>query len=56
MSRNKDESPPRPTEEDRPLKKNDEIGARDPVKIGVHPPDGSQPAERPDLDWAEHED
>jgi hypothetical protein len=57
MSRNEeDESPQRRVEEDQPLKEADEIGERDTMKLPVHPPDTSRPAERPDLEWAEHED
>lgn len=55
-SNEKDESPQRRAEEDRPLKENDEIDARDPVKLPVQPPNESRPAERPDLEWSEHED
>lgn len=39
MSRNeKDESLQRGAEKDRPLKENDEIGPRDPVKLPLQPP------------------
>ena len=55
MSRNeKDEPPQRRAEET--LRERDEIRERDPLKLPVQPPDASGPAERPDLDWAEHED
>jgi hypothetical protein len=57
MNRNeKDESPQRRAEEDNLLKENDEVGARDPVKLPLQPPETSRPSERPDLDWSEHED
>jgi hypothetical protein len=58
MSRNqKDESPQRRAEPDQPLTKPDETVEGDPMKVPVQPPDAEpRPAERPDLDWAEHED
>lgn len=57
MGRNeKDESLQRRVEEDQPLKEADEIGERDTMKLPAQPPDASRPSERPDLDWAEHED
>jgi hypothetical protein len=59
MSRNqKDESPQRSDEPDQPKIRPDETVERDPLNpVPVQPPDAEpRPAERPDLDWAEHED
>ncbi|HLE62588.1 MAG TPA: hypothetical protein VI750_05605 [Pyrinomonadaceae bacterium] len=58
MSRNqKDESPQRRAEPDQPLREENETLERDPEKVSGQPTDADpRPAERPDLDWAEHED
>jgi hypothetical protein len=60
MSRNrnqKDETPQRPAETDQPLTDVNETVERDPMKGLLQPTDPEpRPAERPDLDWAEHED
>ena len=55
MSRNeKDESPQRRAEET--LRERDETRERDALKLPGQPPDASSQTDRPDLDWAEHED
>jgi hypothetical protein len=58
MSRNqKDKAPPRRVEPDERIIEENETVERDPTKSPVQPPDAEpSPAERPDLDWAEHED
>jgi hypothetical protein len=62
MSRNRnqkdeDEAPQRRAESDQPLREENETLERDLVKESVQPTDAEpRPAERPDLDWAEHED
>jgi len=59
MSRNrnqKDEAQRR-EESDQPLTDSNETVERDPMKGRVQPTDPEPtPGERPDLDWAEHED
>ncbi len=59
MSRNqKDESPQRRAQPEQPLTKPNETVERDPMNpVPAQPPAAEpRPAERPDLDWAEHED
>jgi hypothetical protein len=62
MSRNQnDESPPRPTDREQPLTRPNELVDVDPLNDPTHlpkqPADAEpEPGDRPDLDWAEHED
>ena len=56
-SDNRDEAPQQRAEPNQPLREENETVERDPVKVSVQPTDPEpRPAERPDLDWAEHED
>ena len=57
MSRNqKDESQQQRAEPDQPLKDANKAVERDPGNMPVQPSDAPKPRDRPDLDWAEHED
>ena len=58
MDRNRENGlpPPYPERDERLIKPN-ETGERDPENAPTQPKNAeSEPVERPDLDWAEHED
>jgi hypothetical protein len=58
MSRNQKDEVPRPRgKPDEPLRDANKTVERDRRKVPVQPTEPERrPAERPDLDWAEHED
>jgi hypothetical protein len=58
MDRNREDGlPPQHAEPDQRLTKPNETVDRDPKNVPAEPQNAEpRPAERPDLDWAEHED